>query len=270
MEEVLLRIAKKLEQKRYGKFRGVVADNQDPEQRGRLKLQVPAVLGKQKTDWALPCLPFGGDAGCGWFAVPKVGAQVWVEFEEGDIQRPIWTGTFWPQQNQVPKEAQKSDPTTYLFQTPAGHVLQFDDASGKERFRLLHPSKAQVLIDHQGVMTLTDAQGSKITLDAQNSEIVVADVNGNTITLSASGTTVEDVNGNKLEMAASGVKVQAQQVVIQGGQVMLGGQGGEPVIKGQSFLTLFATHTHPVSGGSSGPPVPQGEMSTLSTKVLTT
>ena len=87
--------------------------------------------------------------------------------------------------------------------------------------------------------------------------------------MSSSGTTVEDSNGNKIEMAASGITVKGQQVVIDGQTVMLGGQGGEPIIKGQSFLSLFMTHMHPTAMGPSGPPIPQGEMSTLSTKVLT-
>jgi hypothetical protein len=98
---------------------------------------------------------------------------------------------------------------------------------------------------------------------------VVEDANGNTITMSSSGTTIEDSNGNKVEMAASGITVKGQQVVVEGQTVMLAGQGGEPIIKGQSFLTLFATHMHPSAMGPTGPPVPQGEMSTLSMKVMT-
>jgi hypothetical protein len=66
------------------------------------------------------------------------------------------------------------------------------------------------------------------------------------------------------------VKVKASATVtVEGALVTLGGQGGEPVIKGTSFLTLFATHVHPTAMGPSGPPVPQGEMSSLSTKVMT-
>ena len=77
-------------------------------------------------------------------------------------------------------------------------------------------------------------------------------------------------NGNKIEMAAASINVKGQMIVVEGTQVMLGGQGGEPVIKGTSFLPLFATHIHPTAFGPTGPPIPQGEMSSLSTKVLTT
>ncbi|MCK4690388.1 MAG: phage tail protein, partial [Desulfuromonadales bacterium] len=199
-----------------------------------------------------------------------VGAQLWVEFEEGEVAHPIWTGTFWQQTGDVPSEAAKSPPTTRVFKTPSGHVLQFDDEDGAEKFRLHHPQNAELTIDENGTVAMTDAQGAKLTLDADANEVVLEDANGNKLTMSSSGTTVEDSNGNKIEMAASGINVKGQMIVVEGNQVMLGGQGGEPIIKGPSFLTLFATHIHPTAVGPSGPPIPQGEMTSLSTKVMTT
>jgi hypothetical protein len=100
---------------------------------------------------------------------------------------------------------------------------------------------------------------------------MLQDANGNTLTLDNTGAKLEDANGNKIEMASSGVTVSGQQIVVNGSQVMLGGQGGEPIIKGQSFLTLFATHIHTCAapGAPTSPPIPQGEMSSLSTKVMT-
>lgn len=272
MQDTVVQLFREVADRRYGKFRGSVTDNQDPQKRGRLKLSVPSVLDAQESDWALPCLPFGGGSGFGLFVVPEVGAQVWVEFEEGDIHRPIWTGTFWQQESDVPSDAAKDEPTTRLLQTPSGHILQFDDESGEERFRLFHPADAEMTIDKNGSVTVTDASGAVIKLDAEGSEIVIEDANGNVITLSSAGTLVEDSNGSKIEMAAAGVTVDSQKVVIKSGQVHLGGEGGEPVIKGQSFLSLFASHVHtvaPVVGGPTSPPIPQGEASTLSTTVKT-
>ncbi len=269
MEETLIRLARAIDQKRYGKYRGFVTDNKDPEKRGRLKLRIPSVLGVEESDWALPCLPFGGLADQGFFTVPQADSQVWVEFEEGDVQRPIWTGTFWQQEADVPAEAALQEPTTRLLKTPSGHILQFDDEDGKERLSLHHQSGSEISFDEKGSITVTDANGAVLTLDAENNELTVTDTNGNTLKMSSSGTSIVDANGNKIDMAASGITLEGQQIVIKGSQVMLGGTGGEPVIKGQSFLTLFATHVHPTGVGPSGPPVPQGEMSTLSTKVLT-
>jgi uncharacterized protein involved in type VI secretion and phage assembly len=272
IEETVIQLARHIDERRFGKCRGFVVDNQDPQKRGRLKLRIPTVLGAQESDWALPCLPYGGFDQQGMFFVPDVDAQVWVEFEEGDISRPIWVGTFWQQKSDVPEDAVKDVPTTRLFRTNSGHILQFDDEEGEERFRLHHPRDAEMVIDKNGSIELTDNSGAVIRMDAENSEIIVEDANGNTMTMNSSGTKVEDSNGNVIEMAAAGITVDAPKVLVKASQVDLGGEGGEPVIKGQSFLSLFASHIHtvaPVVGGPTSPPIPQGEVSSLSTTVKT-
>jgi len=78
----------------YGKYRGIVLNNIDPLQIGRLQAMVPEVLGEIPSGWALPCAPYAG-TGSGFYAIPPIGAGVWVEFEAGDTSRPIWTGAWW-------------------------------------------------------------------------------------------------------------------------------------------------------------------------------
>jgi hypothetical protein len=78
----------------YGKYPGKVENNVDPAQRGRVQVSVPSVLGDGRLSWAMPCVPYAG-AGVGLFAVPPVGANVWVEFEEGLPDYPIVSGCFW-------------------------------------------------------------------------------------------------------------------------------------------------------------------------------
>lgn len=78
----------------YGKYRGTVANNVDPLQRGRVQVSVPAVLGDGRLSWAEACSPYAGNQ-VGIFAVPPVGANIWVEFEAGDPDRPILGGCFW-------------------------------------------------------------------------------------------------------------------------------------------------------------------------------
>ena len=251
----------------WGKYAGKVVSNDDSEQMGRLQVTCGAVLGDENV-WALPCVPYAGP-GVGFYFIPPVDAGVWIEFEGGDVSRPIWTGTFWQQAADVPAEAALTPPTTRLLKTPSGHLFQIDDKEGEERLFLHHVAGTELEIDKDGNVLLTDAGGAKVTLDAKGGKLLVEDANGNKLTMEAAGTTVEDANGNKIEMAAAGVTVSGQKVVIKGQQVALAGDGGEPILKGQSFLTLFATHIHPTAMGPSGPPVPQGEMSTLSTKVLT-
>ena len=86
----------------YGKYRGTVTSVDDPEQRGRVQVSVPAVFGVAGTqNWAEPCVPYGGE-GVGFFAVPPVGATVWVEFEGGDPAYPIVAGAWWRREQAPP------------------------------------------------------------------------------------------------------------------------------------------------------------------------
>ncbi len=78
----------------YGKYRGKVESNTDPNQLGRIQVSVPSVLGEGQMSWAMPCTPYGGSS-VGWFAIPPVGTNVWVEFEAGNTDYPIWSGCFW-------------------------------------------------------------------------------------------------------------------------------------------------------------------------------
>lgn len=78
----------------FGKYRGKVENNIDPQQQGRLQVSVPAVFGEGSLSWAMPCVPFAG-SGVGFFMLPPTGANVWVEFEGGNPDYPIWSGCFW-------------------------------------------------------------------------------------------------------------------------------------------------------------------------------
>ncbi len=78
----------------YGKYRGKVVNNVDPLQQGRVQISCPAVLGDGQMSWAMPCAPYAGP-GVGFFMVPPVDANVWVEFEGGDPDYPIVGGCFW-------------------------------------------------------------------------------------------------------------------------------------------------------------------------------
>jgi hypothetical protein len=112
----------------YGKYRGLVAINVDPLSLGRLKAMVPEVLGEIPSSWALPCAPYAG-TGAGFFAVPPIGAGVWIEFEAGDVSRPIWTGAWWAA-GEVPMDEKgipAQAPTTKIFRTEFGLLMAYDD-----------------------------------------------------------------------------------------------------------------------------------------------
>jgi len=86
----------------YGKYRGVVTDNQDQLTLGRVRARVQDVLGDNESGWALPSSPYAGDK-VGLFLIPPTGANVWIEFEHGNPDYPIWSGCFWSE-GKIPHE----------------------------------------------------------------------------------------------------------------------------------------------------------------------
>lgn len=110
--------------KYYGKYRATVFNNTDPEQRGRLQAIVPDVLGQVPSSWAMPCLPVAGK-GSGSYLLPEVGAGIWIEFEQGDSNYPIWAGCFWGAFAELPEQGMRSVPSVpnIVFQTNGRNSL---------------------------------------------------------------------------------------------------------------------------------------------------
>jgi Type VI secretion system/phage-baseplate injector OB domain len=143
----------------YGKYRGLVSDNADPSNLGRVKATVPEVLGSVPTGWALPCAPYAGN-GVGLFTIPPKGAGVWIEFEAGDVSRPIWTGTWWGD-NERPADNQgaKAMPAQKILRSESGLLVSLDD-----------DGKTITLSDQNGSNLLEIAvQGGTIKLTAATS-----------------------------------------------------------------------------------------------------
>jgi uncharacterized protein involved in type VI secretion and phage assembly len=115
-------------QKYFGKYRGTVSDNSDPHDLGRVRALVPEVLGAEVSGWALPALPYSGN-GSGSFTVPPQKAGVWIEFEAGDISRPIWTGCWWGSK-QLPKDenGNAAKPDLKILRSEKGMLVRLDDS----------------------------------------------------------------------------------------------------------------------------------------------
>lgn len=149
MEDRVARFIEKNENKYWGKYRGFVSDRNDPEQLGRLKVKVPSLLADAVTGWAWPVVPYAG-AGIGSFFLPQVGDIVWVEFEEGELEHPLWTGCSWAKpggQAEIPQEAQQSYPDRQVIKTLSGNVIILSDASGSEQIVIRAKSGCEIVID---------------------------------------------------------------------------------------------------------------------------
>lgn len=154
----------------YGKYRGLVTNNQDPKNLGRIKARVPEVLGDVETGWALPCAPCAGKE-VGLFVVPPPDAGVWIEFEAGDVSRPLWTGCWWGD-GQLPKTEQGAiaTPSIKILRSEQGLMVSMDDdeqtitLSDRQGSNLLTIRVQQGQMKHQAV--------TKIVIEAPQIELV--------------------------------------------------------------------------------------------------
>jgi hypothetical protein len=146
----------------YGKYRAIVLNNADPMFQGRIQVLVPDVSDFLPTTWAMPCVPIGWKQ-MGFLSVPPVTSEVWIEFEQGNPDKPIWTGCFWGNPVDVPKMALVPPPpalgiTLQLFNNSivinnAGIFMQNSTVLGKPG----------ISITPAGII-LQDAAGGMITI----------------------------------------------------------------------------------------------------------
>jgi uncharacterized protein involved in type VI secretion and phage assembly len=219
IERVVAGLVEQVERRFYGKYRGIVVENADPARLGRLKVRVPSVLGDVVTGWATPCSPYGGAANQGFLFIPEVAAAVWVEFEEGDIEFPIWVGAPWsrpdaesqlpkPQKDDGEEEADVQDPPTRkTIKTLKGHTIQLEDADDEEVVLVREGVQGHLILLHKDGVTVEEANGNSIEMTADGT--TVTDANDNSIAMTADGVTITDANGNTIEMTGDAMTVTA-------------------------------------------------------------
>lgn len=157
-------------ERHYGKYRGRVTANNDPKKLGRVRANVPEVLGSVETGWALPCAPYGGDK-CGAYTVPAAGAGVWIEFEAGDVSRPIWSGCWWTSGNLPTDEGStEATPDLKIIRSEQGLMIAFHD-DAKSIAVSDDGGSNLMLIDSQGG-TIKIKATTKIVVDAPQIELV--------------------------------------------------------------------------------------------------
>ena len=152
-------------QKFYGKYRGMVISNIDPMQQGRLMVQVPDVGGLIPGTWAMPCVPIAGIQN-GMFALPIPGSGVWIEFEQGDPDYPIWVGGFWGSAAEVPALALLTPPAVpaITLQTPLQNGLTISDVPGPTGGIMIKSTTGAMLIVNDTGIYIQNGKGAAITL----------------------------------------------------------------------------------------------------------
>jgi uncharacterized protein involved in type VI secretion and phage assembly len=149
----------------FGKYRGVVVDNIDPLQIGRLLVQIPDASNIIPSSWAMPCVPFAGIQS-GFFVVPAIGSGVWVEFEQGNTDYPIWTGGYWGSAAEVPALALATPPAlqAIVIQSMTQNTLMISDVPGPTGGILLKSTTGALIAVNETGITISNGQGATIIM----------------------------------------------------------------------------------------------------------
>lgn len=184
-QDLTAQLAERMRSSYFGKYRGLVNNVNDPLNMGRVQAIVPEVYGDLASPWALPAVPFAGSQH-GLVLLPETNDGVWIEFEAGDISRPIWTGCWWGSDDLDDVAKTK----TRALITTKGHRLVLDDDA--DEIHLLHSQGAEIKMTG-GDITISIG-GSEIKLT--KNDMTLKSGSGQ-IKLSAAGV---DVNNGALKV----------------------------------------------------------------------
>jgi hypothetical protein len=240
----------------YGKYRGIVADNADENYQGFIKVLVPSVFGEKTAVQAKACMPYGH------YFVPPKDTLVWVEFEEGNRDSPIWSGAWLPK-DKAPQAAQMSPPDARVIQTPAGHIIRIVDKKDEELILIHHSSDAFLSIDAKGSVLVSNPNGSQLHLDADQGTATLVEEHGNQLLMDDKGTSVVNPKGTTIDISDDKVHVSASKVVVDATSVALGSGASEPTIMATGFDQLWQVLLKHVHASAMGPTSPSVELQPL-------
>jgi uncharacterized protein involved in type VI secretion and phage assembly len=148
-----------------GKYRGTVLNNIDPMQLGRLQVVVPDVAGTIPGTWAMPCFPIAGKL-MGAYLIPQIGAGVWVEFEQGDLDHPVWSGCYYGSAAEVPTLAFAGVPASpnIVFQTAAQNTLVISDLPGPTGGITLRSTTGATIVVNDTGIYIQNGKGASLVM----------------------------------------------------------------------------------------------------------
>ncbi|MEM1243103.1 MAG: phage baseplate assembly protein V [Cyanobacteria bacterium P01_H01_bin.26] len=192
----------------FGKYRGKVTANKDPLNLGRVQVSVPAIFGDEKNSWALPCTPYAGKD-IGLFMIPPIQTNVWVEFEGGDPDYPIWSGCFWGEK-ELPKNAQVSDPDkVQIFQT-AGITLTLSNLEEKSVKKGITLEVTKPVVEKPLTLVF-----NKDGIELNNNDITTAKLLADTIELKNGDATLITLAKDSIQLKEQSIEIKLTQNSIE-------------------------------------------------------
>lgn len=211
----------KLEDYKFkGIYRAKVLDNNDPDMFGRIKAEVYSAfagLASEEVPWAVPAYPIweGSGNGIGNFAVPKIGSFVFVFFEGGDHNSPVYFAEAPTAAFGLPEFRTTNYPNRKGWRTESGIEFYVDDTA--REVKLTHPSGTVIFIDGEGSITVT---GSKDVTVNNNGNTTINSV-GN-IDIDSAGTIDIDSVGNMSINSSGETEIEATgKIDVTGSEVNL-------------------------------------------------
>jgi len=160
---------------------GVVTNNQDPDNLGRVKVQFPWLSDVDESSWARIAGPMAGDQR-GFCFLPEVGDEVLVAFEHGDVRFPYVLGSLWNGKDAPPFTNGDGKNNVRIIKSRSGHVVKLNDEDGKETIEIIDKSQKNSIVIDTAKNTITITTDKDITFSAANGTIKLdaqnIDING--------------------------------------------------------------------------------------------
>lgn len=276
----------------YSSYPGIVTDVLDPDQRGRIKVKVPSILGEAElAQWVIPISnPLAGSQ-TGAFFPPYVGDVVQVMFEFGDIDYPFYIGGFWAQ-GELPEAFTSDYPNVKGFQFKSGQKILVNETEGKLQLSLVNSDGGFIIIDdtadkegiyiqHKngslmqfqktGSIVMTTPKGNMIFLDEEEGAVTLKSAAGGLLTVKEDMTLGDQTGKNIVSfskdsvniLAEKNVNISAVNVNLEAGAINLGKSASFHSVIYENLKTVFEGHNHASAVGPTSPPIPPNTLSLM-------
>lgn len=187
---------------------GIVTNNLDIENKGRVKVRFPTIDEKLESDWARIAAPGAGKER-GFYWLPEVDDEVLVAFENGDPHRPFLVGYLWNGKDIPPrpnKDVADGKTKKRLIRSRLGHLIEFDDTDNEPFIEIIE--KDLNLRIH------FDSKKKVLTVEAKKGDIEIKALQNNILVQAKQNIDVKAMNINI--KADTAVSIEAPQIKVKG------------------------------------------------------